>query len=313
MYCMQKICKTNMMSYEEGYAEKNGVKIFFRDYGPKHATPILLVHGLGAQLVHWPEHLINFLLENNYRPITFDNRDSGLSTRFKKKPSIVFGYLRYFFRLPIKSEYSLNDMAKDGINLLDYLGIEKTHILGTSMGGMISQIICANYPDRVKTFTLIASTASVPSPLNGATKEVRKMMVNRSKTINPTMDQVYQRELKWVGLIGMEGKNIDTPKFREDTINNFNRIKDVKDGFGYARQLTAILSSKNRIRKVKSIKAKTLLIHGQEDPVLKVENSKFMNKLIPNSNLIIISNMRHLIEEEILDQFKDKLKIHLSS
>jgi len=310
---MQKICKTNMMSYEEGYAEKNGVKIFFRDYGPKHATPILLVHGLGAQLVHWPEHLINFLLENNYRPITFDNRDSGLSTRFKKKPSIVFGYLRYFFRLPIKSEYSLNDMAKDGINLLDYLGIEKTHILGTSMGGMISQIICANYPDRVKTFTLIASTASVPSPFNGATKEVRKMMVNRSKTINPTMDQVYQRELKWVGLIGMEGKDIDTPKFREDTINNFNRIKDVKDGFGYARQLTAILSSKNRIRKVKSIKAKTLLIHGQEDPVLKVENSKFMNKLIPNSNLIIISNMRHLIEEEILDQFKDKLKIHLSS
>ena len=310
---MQKICKTNMMSYEEGYAEKNGVKIFFRDYGPKHATPILLVHGLGAQLVHWPEHLINFLLENNYRPITFDNRDSGLSTRFTKKPSIVLGYLRYFFRLPIKSEYDLNDMAKDGINLLDYLGIEKTHILGTSMGGMISQIICANYPDRVKTFTLIASTASVPSPLNGATKEVRKMMVNRSKTINPTMDQVYQRELKWVGLIGMEGKNIDTPKFREDTINNFNRIKDVKDGFGYARQLTAILSSKNRIRKVKSIKAKTLLIHGQEDPVLKVENSKFMNKLIPNSNLIIISNMRHLIEEEILDQFKDKLKIHLSS
>tara|TARA_B100000085_G_scaffold129049_1_gene117472 strand:+ start:2690 stop:3622 length:933 start_codon:yes stop_codon:yes gene_type:complete len=310
---MQKICKTNMMSYEEGYAEKNGVKIFFRDYGPKHATPILLVHGLGAQLVHWPEHLINFLLENNYRPITFDNRDSGLSTRFKKKPSIVFGYLRYFFRLPIKSEYSLNDMAKDGINLLDYLGIEKTHILGTSMGGMISQIICANYPDRIKTFTLIASTASVPSPLNGASKEVRKMMVNRSKTINPTMDQVYQRELKWVGLIGMEGKDIDTPKFREDTINNFNRIKDVKDGFGYARQLTAILSSKNRIRKVKSIKAKTLLIHGQEDPVLKVENSKFMNKLIPNSNLIVISNMRHLIEEEILDQFKDKLKIHLSS
>ena len=310
---MHKICKTSRMDYREGYSEHNGVRIFYRDYGPKEAAPVLLVHGLGAQLVHWPEHLINFLLKNNFRHITFDNRDSGLSTRFKKKPSIVFGYLRYFFRLPIKSEYSLNDMAEDGIKLLDHLEVKKAHILGTSMGGMISQIICAKYPDRVKTFTLIASTASVPSPLNGATKEVREMMVNRSKTINPTMDQVYQRELKWVGLIGMEGKDIDTPKFREDTINNFNRIKDVKDGFGYARQLTAILSSKNRIRKVKSIKAKTLLIHGQEDPVLKVENSKFMNKLIPNSNLIVISNMRHLIEEEILDQFKDKLKTHLSS
>lgn len=308
---MCKICKTIPMKYDEGYAETNGVKIFYRDYGPKDADPILLVHGLGAQLVHWPEHLINFLLDNNLRPITFDNRDAGLSSRFKKKPSIVSGYLRYFFRLPIKSEYTLNDMAKDGIDVLDHLDISKAHILGTSMGGMISQIICAKYPNRVKTFTLIASTASIPGPFNGATKEVREMMVSRSQSTNPTMDEVYQRELKWVGLIGMQGKNIDTPKFREDTINNFNRIKDVKDGYGYARQLTAILSSKNRIKKVKSIKAKTLLIHGKFDPVLNVKNSYFMNKLIANSELIVIPNMRHLIEEEILDQFKDKLKLHL--
>ena len=309
---MRKICKTIPMKYDEGYAETNGVKIFYRDYGPKDADPILLVHGLGAQLVHWPEHLINFLLDNNLRPITFDNRDAGLSSRFKKKPSIVLGYLRYFFRLPIKSEYTLNDMAKDGIDVLDHLDISKAHILGTSMGGMISQIICAKYPNRVKTCTLIASTASIPGPFNGATKEVREVMVSRSQSTNPTMDEVYQRELKWVGLIGMQGKNIDTPKFKEDTINNFNRIKDIKDGYGYARQLTAILSSKNRIKKVKSIKAKTLLIHGKFDPVLNVKNSYFMNKLIANSELIVIPNMRHLIEEEILDQFKDKLKLHLS-
>ena len=310
---MRKICKTIPMKYDEGYAETNGVKIFYRDYGPKDADPILLVHGLGAQLVHWPEHLINFLLDNNLRPITFDNRDAGLSSRFKKKPSIVLGYLRYFFRLPLKSEYTLNDMAKDGIDVLDHLDISKAHILGTSMGGMISQIICAKYPNRVKTCTLIASTASIPGPFNGATKEVREMMVSRSQSTNPTMDEVYQRELKWVGLIGMQGKNIDTPKFKEDTINNFNRIKDVKDGYGYARQLTAILSSKNRIKKVKSIKAKTLLIHGKFDPVLNVKNSYFMNKLIANSELIVIPNMRHLIEEEILDQFKDKLKLHLGA
>ena len=108
-------------------------------------------------------------------------------------------------------------------------------------------------------------------------------------------------------------KNPNIKYIKEDTINNFNRIKDVKDGFGYARQLTAILSSKNRIKKVKSIKAKTLLIHGEQDPVLNVKNSHLMNKLIPDSNLIVIPNMRHLIEEEILDQFKDKLKIHLTT
>jgi len=310
---MYEICKTRLMSYKEGYSENNGVKIFYRDYGPEEATPILLVHGLGAQLVHWPEHLIEFLIKNGLRPITYDNRDSGLSSRFSNKPSIVLGYLRYFFRFPIKPEYSLNDMARDGINLLNHLNIDKAHILGTSMGGMISQILCAKYPQRVKTYTLIASTASVPSPFNGASKEVRDMMVSRSKSTNPTMDEVYQRELKWVGLIGMKGKEIDTPKFREDTINNYNRIKDIKDDFGYARQLIAILSSKNRIKKVQSIQAKTLIIHGEQDPVLRAENSRFIHKLIPNSDLVIIENMRHLIEEEILDQFKSRLKHHLLS
>jgi len=152
------------MDYREGIAKKDGVEIMFRDYGAESSKPILMVHGLGAQLVHWAPHLIEFLVSNNYRPITFDNRDSGLSSRFKEKPSLQLGYLRYFLRLPIKTEYNLNDMAKDGIDVLDHLGVDNAHILGTSMGGMISQIICAKYPDRVRSFTLIASTASVPGP-----------------------------------------------------------------------------------------------------------------------------------------------------
>ena len=300
------------MNYREGIAKKDGVEIMYRDYGAKTSKPILMVHGLGAQLVHWAPHLIDFLVSNNYRPITFDNRDSGLSTRFKEKPSLLMGYVRYFLRLPIKTEYNLNDMAKDGINLLDHLSIDKAHILGTSMGGMISQIICAKYPHRVCSFTLIASTASVPGPLNGASKEVRAMMLERSQLVDPSMEEVYQRELKWVGLIGMENRKVDTPEFREETINNYNRVKDIKDGFGYARQLFAILSSKNRLRKIRSIKAKTLIIHGKQDPVLNVKNSYVMNSLIPKSELIVIDNMRHLIEEEILEQFKDRLLKHLA-
>ena len=313
MYCMEKICKTKDMEYIEGLIENDGVKIFYREYGLKESEPILLVHGLGAQLVHWPPHLISFLVDHGYRVITFDNRDSGLSSRFKDKPSFGLGYLRYFFRLPIKTEYSLNDMAKDGINLLNHLQIKQSHILGTSMGGMISQILCSKYPDRVKSFTLIASTASVPGPLNGASREVRDMMIERSKLENPTMEEVYQREIKWVGFIGMKDRVVDTPEFRESTINNYKRVEDIKDGFGYARQLYAILSSKNRIRKVRSIKADTLIIHGKEDPVIDVKNSLLMQKLIRNSKLIVIPNMRHLIEEEILDQFKDRLINHLTA
>ena len=310
---MEKICKTKDMEYIEGLIENDGVKIFYREYGLKESEPILLVHGLGAQLVHWPPHLISFLVDHGYRVITFDNRDSGLSSRFKDKPSFGLGYLRYFFRLPIKTEYSLNDMAKDGVNLLNHLQIKQSHILGTSMGGMISQILCSKYPDRVKSFTLIASTASVPGPLNGASREVRDMMIERSKLENPTMEEVYQREIKWVGLIGMKDRVVDTPEFRESTINNYKRIEDIKDGFGYARQLYAILSSKNRIRKVRSIKADTLIIHGKEDPVIDVKNSLLMQKLIRNSKLIVIPNMRHLIEEEVLDQFKDRLINHLTA
>lgn len=300
------------MNFREGKVKINGVEIMYRDYGLKESKPILMVHGLGAQLVHWAPHLIEFLVQNNYRPITFDNRDSGLSSRFKDKPSLALGYLRYFLRLPIKTEYNLNDMAKDGINILDHLEIDKAHILGTSMGGMISQIICAKYPERVYSFTLIASTASVPGPLNGPSKEVRDMMLERSQIENPSMEEVYQRELKWVGLIGMENREVDTPDFREETINNYIRVEKIKDGFGYARQLFAILSSKNRLRKIRSIKSRTLIIHGKKDPVINVKNSYLMKRLIPNSELIIINNMRHLIEEEILDQFKERLLQHLS-
>jgi non-heme chloroperoxidase len=279
---MPKICKTRAMDYKEGYSEENGIKIAYRDYGPEGAEPILLVHGLGAQLVHWPDHLINFLIENNYRPITFDNRDAGLSSRFSAKPSFVLDYIKYYLRFPMKSEYTLKDMSKDSVAVLNTLNIDKAHILGTS------------------------------GPLNGPTKEVQDVMLQRSKMNNPTLDDVYQREIKWVSLIGMEGRDLDTDEFREDVIANYNRAKDKADGFGYARQLLAILASKNRIKRVKAIKVPTLIIHGEKDPVIDVKNAYKMEKLIPNSKLVVIPNMRHLIEEEILDQFKEDLLLHLS-
>jgi len=169
------------------------------------------------------------------------------------------------------------------------------------------------FANRVKSFTLIASTASVPGPLNGPSKEVQDVMLKRSKMINPTLDDVYQREIKWVSLIGMEGRDLMTDEFRQDVIANYNRAKDKADGFGYARQLLAILASKNRIKRVKAIKVPTLIIHGAKDPVIDVKNAYKMKKLIPNSKLIVIPNMRHLIEEEILDQFKQDLLIHLKN
>ena len=295
--------------YNEGFSENSGVKIFYRDYGPKDGDPILMVHGLGAQLVHWPIHLINFLQANNFRPITYDNRDVGLSSRFLNTPSFVIDYIKYFLRLPIKSEYTIDDMARDGINLLDTLNIKKTHIFSTSMGGMIAQIISAQYPERVKSFTLIASTASTPSPTNAPKKAVRDIMMERSKNPNASHEEILEREIRMVSLIGMDGRIVDTPEFREETIRNLDRAQD---GSGYARQLLSILASKDRLNKIQKIKAPTLIIHGKNDPMIHVKNAYKMHKLIPHSKLKIIENMRHLIEPEVLNQFEGMLLEHLN-
>ena len=294
--------------YAEGFADNNGVKIFYRDYGPKDGDPILLVHGLGAQLVHWPPHLINFLQENEFRPITYDNRDVGLSSRFFGNPSFILDYIKYFLRLPIKSEYTIDDMADDGIKLLESLNIGKAHILGTSMGGMIAQIISAQYPEKVKSFTLIASTASTPSPINAPSKAVRDLMMERSKNPNASIQEAIEREIKYVSLIGMEGRVVDTPEFREEITQN---LKRAKDSSGYARQLLSILASKDRLKKIQKIKAPTLIIHGRHDPMIKLRNAYRMHKLIPHSKLKIIDDMRHLIEPEILVQFEGMLLDHL--
>jgi len=294
--------------YTEGFSENNGVKIFYRDYGPVDGDPILMVHGLGAQLVHWPPHLITFLQAHNFRPITYDNRDVGLSSRFLGTPSFALDYIKYFLRLPIKSEYTIDDMANDGAKLLETLNIKQAHVLGTSMGGMIAQIISAQYPQKVKSFTLIASTASAPSPINAPSKAVRDLMMERSKNPNVSVEEVIKREIKFVSLIGMEGRVVDTPEFREETIKNLDRAQD---GSGYARQLLSILASKDRLRKIQKIKAPTLIIHGRQDPMIRLKNAYKMHKLIPHSKLKIIDDMRHLIEPEILLQFEVDLLDHL--
>ena len=299
-----------MEAFEEGYADNNGIKIYYRDYGPAHAEPIILVQGLGGQLTQWPDNLIDLLKDNNFRPIVYDNRDIGLSTKFIGSPNYTTDYLKYILRLPLKSEYTIDDMGLDGISVLDELNIESAHLLGMSMGGMIAQIMAANHSERIKSFTLIASTAATPSPFNSPTREVRKLILDRSVTKDASYEDRYLRAVELIKVIGMKGYEFDTPEFKQQAIENMKRSKD---DTGFSRQLLAILASKNRFKKIQSIKITTLIVHGEEDPLLKVKNAYKMHKLISGSELIIIKDMRHLIEQPILDQFKDKLIIHLNT
>jgi len=309
---------SELFSFTEGTAQNNDIEIYYRDYGPLDGDPILLVQGLGGQLINWPHHLIEFLIENSFRPIVYDNRDTGLSSKIKSKSfnvdnirkTILINYLKYFLRLNIKSDYNLDDMAADGVSVLNELDINKCHILGISMGGMIAQIIASNYPSIVKTFTLIASTASTPSPMNGPTNKVRKLLMSRTKNPNATLDERVERSKKIFKEIGFQGIDLNTSEFYENIKQSAERGGIDDSGFG--RQISAILGSKNRLNKVKSINQPTLIIHGKDDPLINVKNAYKANSLIKNSTLKIISNMRHLIEIPVFDQFKNDLLLHLN-
>ena len=293
--------------FEEGYAKKDNLEIYYRDYGPLDGIPVLLVMGLGGQLTFWPPYMIKRLQDSGYRPIAYDNRDMGLSTRFESNPTFLSNYLKYYLNIPIKSEYKLDDMANDAVMLIDYLNIKKSHVIGMSMGGMISQILVANYPERFHSYTQIASMVSTPNPTNGPSFKVIRLLQERAFK-NATKEERINRAVRLVSTIGMKGYNYNTEEFKNEVGQSFDRSKDDS---GFIRQMAAILGTRDRIQKVNNIKIPTLIIHGDIDPLVKPKNAFHSHKLIPNSKLLMIKNMGHLIEEPVFNEFKDQLIQHL--
>ena len=293
--------------FEEGYAKKDNLEIYYRDYGPVDGTPVLLVMGLGGQLTFWPPYMIKRLQDSGYRPIAYDNRDMGLSTRFESNPTFLSNYLKYYLNIPIKSEYKLDDMANDAVMLIDYLNIKKSHVIGMSMGGMISQILVANYPERFHSYTQIASMVSTPNPTNGPSFKVIRLLQERAFK-NATKEERIDRAVRLVSTIGMKGYNYNTEEFKDEVGQSIDRSKD---DTGFIRQMAAILGTRDRIKKVNNIKIPTLIIHGDIDPLVKPKNAFHSHKLIPNSKLLMIENMGHLIEEPVFNKFKDELIQHL--
>ena len=293
--------------FEEGYAKKDNLEIYYRDYGPLGGIPVLLVMGLGGQLTFWPPYMIKRLQDSGYRPIAYDNRDMGLSTRFESNPTFLSNYLKYYLNIPIKSEYKLDDMANDAVMLIDYLNIKKSHVIGMSMGGMISQILVANYPERFHSYTQIASMVSTPNPTNGPSFKVIRLLQERAFK-NASKEERIDRVVRLVSTIGMKGYNYNTEEFKDEVGQSIDRSKD---DTGFIRQMAAILGTRDRIKKVNNIKIPTLIIHGDIDPLVKPKNAFHSHKLIPNSKLLMIKNMGHLIEEPVFNEFKDQLIQHL--
>jgi pimeloyl-ACP methyl ester carboxylesterase len=268
----------------------NQTEIYYEDTGPAHAPVILLVMGLGTQMIAWPDALIKGLVAKGFRVIHYDNRDVGRSQLMEGAPAgnLVWAVLAAKFGLPVGTSYTLTDMADDGVALLDALGIAKAHIVGASMGGMIAQLMAANHPEKVATMTSIMSSSGAPGLPGPSTDLRRRMMVKRPA--NPTREQAVALGAESLKAIAYADPARPATAFADMAGLAFDR------GYypiGTKRQLLAIIADGSRVERLKKITAPTLVVHGGADPLVPLACGEDTARHIPGARLEIIEEMAH--------------------
>lgn len=266
-----------------------GIEIFYEDHGdPSHDT-ILLVMGLGAQLTLWPDELVEALVDEGFRVIRYDNRDIGLSQKMEgaRAPSLPIQLLRKKIGFPAKVPYTLKDMADDGIGLLDALGIDKAHVVGASMGGMIVQLMAVHHPDRLMSMTSIMSTTG-----NGKLPQAEKHAMEALIAPLKGMDEetLVAHGLNIAKNIGSPGFPFDPDQQRERVLKNVRRSVYPA---GLPRQLAAIIDDGCRRSRLASVRTPTLVLHGEADPLVKVEAGEDTARHISGARLVTIPGWGH--------------------
>ena len=281
------------------YAQSNGLKIAYESFGNPDNPAIILVAGLYNQLVRWPLELCQHLVDRGYRVIRFDNRDIGLSDKFAgvRAPSYFRLLLKSYFGIPVAAPYSLEDMAADTVGLLDALEIPAAHLVGMSMGGMISQIVAGRYPDRVLSLTSIMSTSGERGKGQASLKVSLKMLQPASKDKTP-LDIAVEI---WHMLAGPAYPMTDD-EIRKQVIAEHQRSSNPA---GYMRQIGAIRTSPSRVALLKSIKVPTLIIHGNQDVLVPVSGGIDTAKHIGHANLVRFEGMGHTLPQALLDRFAE--------
>lgn len=271
-------------------AKANGIELCYEIFGASDAEPLVLIMGLGAQMILWDDDFCRDLAGRGFRVIRFDNRDIGQSTKMSGgKPLRPMELLKLrIFKIAPEAPYKLWDMASDVVGLLDALGIRKAHIVGASMGGMIAQEIAMQYPDRVLSLTSIMSTTGNPR-LPQPTREASAILLAPP----PTTKEEYLTRF------GQTWKVLRGASFPLDEAKDLERAERTYarglNPAGVGRQLRAILASGNRKDRLRSVKAPTLVIHGTIDPLVKMEAGKDTAASIPGAKLLLIEGMGHAL------------------
>ncbi len=281
----------------------NGITIEYETMGDAANPTVLLVMGLGAQLTLWPVELCEALVARGFHVIRYDNRDIGLSTKFEARGVPDMGQLMMKLMSGQKPEldYTLDDMAADGVALLDGLGVERAHIVGASMGGMIAQLIAADYPEKTLSLTSIMSTTGNPA-IPPAKPEAMAVLTGRPLTGNA--NEIVEYAVKAARTIGSPAYPAAEERLRARARFDFDRSFSPA---GAARQMAAVLANGDRREKLGRIMAPTLVVHGDADPLVPVEGGKDTHEAIVGSELLIIPGMGHDLPLELVDTIADAI------
>ncbi len=287
--------------------QANGLTLEYESLGDPASPAIVLIMGLGMQLVGWPDDFCRRLATEGYRVVRFDNRDCGLSSRIRPRwqPSPLLAFTAARLGLPVLAPYSLEDMAEDTVALMDALGIAKAHVVGASMGGMIAQVLAARFPDRVLSLTSMMS-ASGRRKGSRPSKEALQVFLRRPPA-RADAAAVIAYLVEVFTVIGSPGFPTER-RLLQERISGW--VRRAYDPAGTTRQLLAVVASGDRRRLLRRIVAPTLVIHGADDPLVPVETGRDTARNVPGARLLIIEGMGHDLPDALLPRLAKEIAAH---
>ena len=264
---------------------------------------IVLIRGLGTQMIDWPDKLIDGLISSRLRVLTFDNRDVGLSQKFDDDG---FPNLGDIARGTSQPAYTLKDMASDVIALLDELAIDKAHVYGISMGGMIAQLLAVNYPSRLHSMLTVMSSSSRRG-LPSATPEAQQSLMS-SPDPEGGVEAIYASIAEGLMICGSP----DYPETLETRLAIAKRRHQRNyNPAGVARQMAAVIHDGDRSDRLKSITVKTTVVHGADDPLIPLACGEDTAACITDSDLVVVNGMGHNLPEALVPEMVSIINRHI--
>jgi pimeloyl-ACP methyl ester carboxylesterase len=291
----------------------NGIQIEVEDTGAGGSQAgrpvVLLIMGLGMQLVAWPSEFVDALVAAGFRVVRFDNRDIGLSQHFDHLgvPNLMWESVKHRIGMTLHAPYRIHDMAADASGVLDALSIGRAHIVGVSMGGMIAQRLALANPQRVATLTSIMSSSGARY-LPGPKPHVLPILLGAPK--GKGEQAVLDHYIKLFRAIGSPGYPIEDEALRERLLFGIRRSLHPA---GSARQILAIAADKQRPDELSRIGARTLVIHGHDDPLVPYACGQDTARRIPGATLVGVPGMGHDLAPGVVDRLIEKLVPHLQA